>query len=82
MVFHFLGREALMLDPPQRLHVLTNGRHDGDRKKEGLWKCPVIFPILRHIIIVVIVVRNDELFQSVQIHVDLYTILVNRVGSY
>ena len=62
--------------------MLTNGRHDGDRKKEGLWKCPVIFPILRHIIIVVIVVRNDELFQSVQIHVDLYTILVNRVGSY
>ena len=55
-----------MVDPPKRLHVLTNGRHDGDRKKEGLWKCPVILPILRHIIIVVIVVRNDELFQSVQ----------------
>ena len=82
MAFHFLGGKALMVDPPRRLHVLTNGRHDGDRKKEGLWKCPVILPILRHIIIVVIMIRNDELFQSVQIHVDLHTILVNRVSSY
>lgn len=56
----------------------TYSGHDGDGKKQGFRKGPSIIPSVSHVVVVVVVVIYNKLFESIQIGVNCISVLVAR----